>query len=443
MTTAEINALTTDQAPVLSTAAIAALTAAQVQALPTADIAKLTVTQVQALTATEMAALTTAQVQALATDRVAALKATQVAAMTTDGIHALTTDQAPALSTAAIAALSTAQIQALTTADTAQFTTAQIAALTCVEQRALSSAQLTSFSTTQLNALQLGTPLVLDLSGDGIQTTTVQSGVAFDLNATGQKLSTGWLSPRNGFLVVDLNGDGIISDGSELFGSGTRLPTGERAADGFAALRVFDTNHDGAIDSRDARFRDVAVWVDANQDAVCQPGEMHTLASLGIVKLNLDAKDVSIENNGNVVGMLSSYETADGKSHTLADVWFRIKNAQDHLIDLAAMNAASAAPGSFSKVDLTNNNGSDQLIVNAAAILAFGATPVAGSGRPVPSVQVAGDAGDTVTIEDERAQWTDAGLAPVDGVEYHVYLHGSACLLVGVDLRVVFENQSV
>jgi len=43
-------------------------------------------------------------------------------------------------------------------------------------------------------------------------------GVVFDVNGDGQSERTGWISSQDGLLARDLNGDGQINDGSELFG---------------------------------------------------------------------------------------------------------------------------------------------------------------------------------------------------------------------------------
>ena len=48
---------------------------------------------------------------------------------------------------------------------------------------------------------------------------------------------------------MDRSGNGAIDDGSELFGSGTLMPDGTRAVDGFAALATLDTNNDGVVDT--------------------------------------------------------------------------------------------------------------------------------------------------------------------------------------------------
>lgn len=88
----------------------------------------------------------------------------------------------------------------------------------------------------QTAALALSTPLVLDLDGNGVQTLGLSSNVRFDLNATGTALNTGWVGQGDGLLAIDINGDGQVNDGSELFGSSYTLADGTRAQDGFAAL---------------------------------------------------------------------------------------------------------------------------------------------------------------------------------------------------------------
>jgi hypothetical protein len=69
---------------------------------------------------------------------------------------------------------------------------------------------------------------------------TIAAGVKFDLFADGNSVRTGWVSSGDGLLVLDRNADGQVNDGSELFGSSTTLASGERAADGYVALRELD-----------------------------------------------------------------------------------------------------------------------------------------------------------------------------------------------------------
>ena len=76
------------------------------------------------------------------------------------------------------------------------------------------------------------------------------------------------------------------------------------------------------IDGADAVFAELQVWVDSNSDGVTGNGELHSLTSLGIVQLNLQTSVSSEVDNGNLVALNSSYETADGATHAAADVWF-------------------------------------------------------------------------------------------------------------------------
>ena len=165
-------------------------------------------------------------------------------------------------------------------------------------------------------------PIVLDLNGDGIHTTAMQnSGVMFDVLGNGTPVSTGWTDGKDGLLALDLNGDGKISDGSELFGNGTNTATG-KADNGYAALRQYDLNADGVIDAKDAVFAKLQVWVDGDGNGRTEAGELQLLKDLGIASLSLDALSSTKTENGNIHAMTSSWTGTDGKVNDMADVWF-------------------------------------------------------------------------------------------------------------------------
>jgi hypothetical protein len=110
-------------------------------------------------------------------------------------------------------------------------------------------------------------PLVLDLNGGGVALTSLTgSTVQFDLNGDGFAERTGWVRPGDGLLALDSNGNGIIDNGNELFGTSTQ--------DGFTVLRTYDANNDNVIDGRDAVYANLLVWRDANLDGVSQVGEL-------------------------------------------------------------------------------------------------------------------------------------------------------------------------
>ena len=66
-------------------------------------------------------------------------------------------------------------------------------------------------------------PIVLDLNGDGVRTVGKGAGVNFDHNNNNFAELTGWVSKEDGLLVRDLNGNGKIDNGGELFGNNIGL----------------------------------------------------------------------------------------------------------------------------------------------------------------------------------------------------------------------------
>ncbi|MFH1117309.1 MAG: hypothetical protein V1792_25605 [Pseudomonadota bacterium] len=148
-------------------------------------------------------------------------------------------------------------------------------------------------------------PVVLDLRGSGrIDTLDVNSGLYCDYYGNGFAIATGWVSPDAGILVTDRNGNGVIDDGSELFGSLTPLPNGEPAADGFQALADLDSSHDGKIDAQDPAYSQLLVWADPSGDGNWQQGVVFTLPELGIesidLKIGVKSGFVAFKNRGQV-----------------------------------------------------------------------------------------------------------------------------------------------
>ncbi|MEI6026772.1 MAG: hypothetical protein WCT47_08790 [Betaproteobacteria bacterium] len=314
--TADLAALDSGQWRAFTTAQIDALTTAQISTITTADLSSLTTSQLAGFAqSADIVALTSVQIQALTTAQISSLTTGQITWLETQDIQALTTAQIPGFSTAQIVALTTDQIKALETAD--------ILALSTAQHLAFETADIAVMSTDQINALLFVTPIVLDLDGNGVRTTSAQDGVNFDVSGVGTASKTGWVSRGDGLLVMDRNGDGLINDGKELFGAATVLANGQRAGDGAAALAEQDTNHDGKITAADVNFDKLKVWVDANHDGKTDPGELRGLVDLGIIELNVSFDKSDRVDNGNLVGMVSSYKTSDGQVHEMADVWFK------------------------------------------------------------------------------------------------------------------------
>ena len=318
-----------------------ALAPQQVAALATEMLVAMGTAQFAALSSTQTAALTPMQVMAIETADLRALATAALVGLGTLGIAALTTHQFQALGSAQIVALTTDQAHALTTDQISALTTAQTMALEPVDIRHMSSDQIAAFPTAtiglltpaQLDAFVLATPIMLDLQGHGLHTLAATEGVPFDLLGTGHAARWGWAGEGSALLARDRNHDGLINDGTELYGVATLLPDGRRAGNGFAALAQEDSNHDGRITAADANFKDLRLWVDANHDGKTDPGELHALADFGIIELDLTAVTSARTDHGNLLRLVSSYKTDAGDTREMADVW------------LAADRAAPAAAG--------------------------------------------------------------------------------------------------
>ncbi len=121
-----------------------------------------------------------------------------------------------------------------------------------------------------------------------------------------------WPTARTPFLAIDRDGDGRIADGSELFGSMTVLSSGERAPNGFAALRELDTDGDGHITPADAGFSRLLVWSDRDGDRRSTPTELAPATRWELLSIDLDvAVDPRCDDRGNCEVERASFRYRD------------------------------------------------------------------------------------------------------------------------------------
>jgi hypothetical protein len=407
------------------------LSSAQLRAIETADIAGVSTNQVAALSSAQIGQLLTSQLAQFSSEQLQAIETNDVRGLTTAQIAGLSSTQVGQLSTSQIVQLTSTQLRAIETADIAGLTSGQVSALvsaglklSTTQDALLTSQQLGSFST---NAIS---PLVLDLDGNGIQTISQAYGVNFDLNNDGNIDKSGWVAGKDGLLVRDISGDGVINHGGELFGEGTALADGSKAKDGYQALAALDSNLDGLIDANDAVFGSLQVWTDANGNGITDAGELKSLASLGITSISLDAVKTSVVDNGNLIGLMGSYTKADGSVHTAGDVWFSVDASGNRTFDLAA---AIQQAGS-SKVTLSNTQ-SDTLKVTLSDVLSFGQTDIAG----MHQVTINGTAADTVQLANAGTGWTQTGTVSEGAETYMVYVNGNAQLLINDKIHTVIS----
>jgi hypothetical protein len=173
-----------------------------------------------------------------------------------------------------------------------------------------------------------GSPVLLDVNGDGFRLTDAARGVPFDLDGDAVRERLSWTAPGadDAWLALDRDGDGAVGNGRELFGNFTPQPVPPAGVErnGFLALAEFDRparggNADGSVDARDAVFTRLRLWRDANHDGISQPAELHALAALGVRRLHLDYKrSKRVDEHGNEFRYRAKLDDAKGGK---ADRW--------------------------------------------------------------------------------------------------------------------------
>ena len=130
-------------------------------------------------------------------------------------------------------------------------------------------------------------PLVINLNGN-IADLSDQT-FFFDIDGDGQEDEINRLAAGSGYLALDKNGDGIINDGTELFGT--------KSGNGFADLAAYDTDHNGFIDEGDEIWDKLKIWVmDENGNQ-----QLYSLAEKGVgaICLQNNATNYAITNDNN------------------------------------------------------------------------------------------------------------------------------------------------
>jgi Ca2+-binding RTX toxin-like protein len=182
-------------------------------------------------------------------------------------------------------------------------------------------------------------PVVLDLDGDGIELVSrKKSRASFDYAGDGSADDTGWIGRDDGFLVIDRNNDGLITDAAELSLAGED----EDARSGLQGLARLDSNGDGVVDSEDARFGELRIWRDRNGNGRTDAGELLLLEEAGIVAIKLSTvtpTQARVKLDRNVITATTTFVRANGTTSTAADVSLTYRP-----VPASAAASASLAP---------------------------------------------------------------------------------------------------
>ncbi len=135
------------------------------------------------------------------------------------------------------------------------------------------------------DSLRLRDPLVINLDSD-IAGVTDQK-FRFDIDSDGVYDNISMPAGGSGFLALDRNNDGIINDGSELFGT--------KSGDGFRDLAAYESDGNGWIDEADPVFKQLKI-ISANGDGTTS---VYGLASKGVGAIYLGSitSDYSLMNS--------------------------------------------------------------------------------------------------------------------------------------------------
>lgn len=155
------------------------------------------------------------------------------------------------------------------------------------------SRSFTSYFEEEMQIKKVNTcdPLVINFNGNPAEVTDQK--IFFDIDGDGKKEKVSKLAEGSGYLALDKNGDGIINDGTELFGP--------QSGNGFADLAAYDEDGNGWIDEADSIWSRLRIW--------CQDGEgngsLYKLSDKGVGAICLEnaatdftLKDADNQTNG-------------------------------------------------------------------------------------------------------------------------------------------------
>jgi hypothetical protein len=162
------------------------------------------------------------------------------------------------------------------------------------------------------------TPLVMNFERGPVEFAPVAA-ATFDLSTNGTCTNTAW--PTSPWLALDRDGDGMIRSGAELFGSAAPMSSGGFAQNGFASLAELDSNLDGKISAADARFSELMLWSDFDEDRIGAYAELRPLSESPVVSIDLGfTRRAQCDSAGNCGVERASFEYRQGDRIAFGEV---------------------------------------------------------------------------------------------------------------------------
>ncbi|WP_455757023.1 hypothetical protein [Sulfurimonas sp.] len=149
-------------------------------------------------------------------------------------------------------------------------------------------------------------PLVLNFDSNVVTISDVKH--EFDLDLDGKSEEFSFVGNGSGFLAIDKNNDGIINDGSELFGP--------NSGNGFNDLRAYDSDGNNWIDENDEVYEQLLIWT---KDASGEEN-LYSLKDKNVGALYIESSKTSFELNEAQLKESSVYLKEDGGVGTLQEV---------------------------------------------------------------------------------------------------------------------------
>lgn len=132
----------------------------------------------------------------------------------------------------------------------------------------------------------------------------------FDLNLDGTDENLNFVGEGSGFLAIDLNSDGMINDGGELFGP--------ESGSGFEDLAVYDLDENSWIDENDSVFQSLRIWTKDSEGR----DSLFSLNSKGIGAIYLGSAGTEFEQEAGdaVIRETGIFLREDGTAGTIQDI---------------------------------------------------------------------------------------------------------------------------